>query len=75
MSKILSVEERVEILEKMNDKIFEIADDEIFNEWFTHALPDEPLEEDFVFIAEDLELFRKVTAVFCKIYKNFIKSA
>lgn len=69
MNKILSVEERTEIIKGMNDKILETGDEEMFYDWFTYGVPDNPTEEDFVFIAEDLDLWREVVAVFCKIYK------
>lgn len=75
MNNILSVEERVEIIKGMNDKILETGDEEILYDWFTYGVPDNPTEEDFVFIGKDLDLFREVATVFCKIYKNFIKSA
>lgn len=71
MNKILSIEERTEIIKEMNDKILETGGEELTYDWFTYAMPENPTEEDFVSIAKDLDLWRNVVAVFCKIYKIY----
>ena len=75
MNKILSIEERTEIIKEMNDKILETGDEEMAYDWFTYAMPENPTEKDFISIAKDLDLWRDVVTVFCLIYKNYLKSA
>lgn len=44
---------REKLLKDMHQYIIEIGDEDIYSEWITLAVPDEPTEEDFQSIAEN----------------------
>lgn len=46
---------RIKLLKDMHQYIIEIGDEEIYMDWVTLAVPDEPREDDFESIAEDNE--------------------
>ena len=46
---------RIKLLKDMHQYIIEIGDEEIYMDWVTLAVPDEPREDDFESIAEDDE--------------------
>lgn len=62
-------EQRIELLKGMNQYIIDMGDEEAYNVWFTLGVPDEPTDDDYESIAEDLTLWVFV----CKVFDDIIK--
>lgn len=60
---------RIDLLKQMHKYIIEIGDEEIYLDWVTLAVPDEPSDGDYEFIAESDEEWTDVCEVFGKLTK------
>lgn len=67
---MLNLEERTTLLRNMNYQVKLIEDENAYMEWINH-IPDEPDEEDFLEIAEDLEDFHSACVLFCKLITKY----
>ena len=67
---MLNLEERTTLLRNMNYQVKLIEDENAYMEWINH-IPDEPDEEDFLEIAEDLEDFHSACILFCKLITKY----
>lgn len=67
---MLNLEERTTLLRNMNYQVTLIEDENAYMEWINH-IPDEPDEEDFLEIAEDLEDFHSACVLFCKLITKY----
>lgn len=67
---MLNLEERTALLRNMNYQVKLIEDENAYMEWINH-IPDEPDEEDFLEIAEDLEDFHSACVLFCKLITKY----
>ena len=65
---------REKLLKDMHQYIIEIGDEEIYIDWVTLAVPDEPTEEDFESIAEDDETWIKTCELFGILSESDIKN-
>lgn len=61
------VEKRIEILKKLHEYFIEIGDEELYTIWIECGVPDEPSEEDYNYIASNIEEFCE-----CLSYANHI---
>lgn len=53
------VEIRVEILKKFHEYFIELGDEDLYMDWIVAGVPDEPSEEDYEYIANDISEFRE----------------
>lgn len=60
---------RIKLLKDMHQYIIEIGDEEIYMDWVTLAVPDEPREDDFESIAEDDENWCECCSLFYRLVK------
>lgn len=60
---------RIKLLKDMHQYIIEIGDEEIYMDWVTLAVPDEPREDDFESIAEDDENWCECCSLFYRLAK------
>ena len=67
---MLNLEERTALLRNMNYQVKLIEDENAYMEWI-NCIPDEPDEEDFLEIAEDLEDFHFACVLFCKLITKY----
>lgn len=65
---------REKLLKDMHQYIIEIGDEDIYIDWVTLAVPDEPTEEDFESIAEDDEMWIKTCELFGILSESDIKN-
>lgn len=61
---------RIKLLKEMNNYIIEMGDEEIFADWIAFGIPDEPLEDDFEFIAENDDEWNSVCELFGKLVRE-----
>ena len=54
----------------MHNFILSIGDEEIYEEWVTSCVPDEPSEDDYEFIASNETLWNEITEKFIQIIKH-----
>lgn len=64
---------RIKLLKDMHQYIIEIGDEEIYMDWVTLAVPDEPREDDFESIAEDDENWIECCSLFGRLVKYDIE--
>lgn len=55
---------RVNQLKAMHKMLLTASLDEIYSEWIMEGIPDEPIEEDFINIAEDDDEYWRVVELF-----------
>lgn len=60
-------ERRIAELKKMNENIINLGDEMIWWDWIEFAIPDEPSEEDYEFIADDIEEYMSVVRYYEKL--------
>lgn len=68
-----TIEIRVKLLKGMHQYIIEIGDEDIYMDWVTLAVPDEPREDDFESIAEDDENWVECCSLFGRLVKYDIE--
>lgn len=61
---------RVSSLNRMNNIILTLGDDDIWDEWTTYGLPDEATVSQLLDIAEDDEQYEGVVSVFLSIVES-----
>jgi len=61
------VQARIKMLKEMNKYIIEMGDEEIWMDWITLGVPDEPSEDDYEFIAENDNEWNDVCNLFGKL--------
>lgn len=66
-------EQRIELLKGMNQYILDLGDEEVYETWFTLGVPDEPTEDDYEFIAEDLKEWKYVCKLFGRLIRDYDK--
>ena len=59
---------RVKQLEQMHLSIIEQGDEDIYDDWITYGVPDQPTENDFLTIAEDDESYEEI----CSLYNRLM---
>lgn len=59
-----TVKVRAEMLMAMHDAVINLGDEELYMDWVTLAVPDEPTPEDFYDIAEDENFFEECSKLF-----------
>ena len=64
------IKTRMNLLQQMHNFILSIGDEEIYEEWVTFCVPDEPSEDDYEFIANDEILWNEITEKFIQIIKG-----
>ena len=64
------VQARIKMLKEMNKYIIEMGDEEIWMDWITLGVPDEPSEDDYEFIAENDDEWTDVCGLFGKLAKE-----
>ena len=55
---------RIKTLKFMNEHIKNLGDEEIWSDWITLGVPDEPNYDDYEFIAETDEEYESVSKLF-----------
>lgn len=60
---------RIKLLKAMHQYIIEIGDEDIYMDWVTLTVPDEPCEADFQFIAEEDENWIECCSLFGRLVK------
>ncbi len=60
---------RKKLLKDMHQYIIEMGDEDIYMDWTTLAVPDEPCEADFQFIAEEDENWIDT----CRLFGTLVK--
>lgn len=64
------IKTRMNLLQQMHNFILSIGDEEIYEEWVTSCVPDEPSEDDYEFIASNETLWNEITEKFIQIIKH-----
>lgn len=64
-------EQRIELLKGMNQYIIDLGDELAYDAWFSMGVPDEATDDDYEFIAEDLDHWVFVCNIFGAIIKEF----
>lgn len=64
-------EQRIQLLKEMNQYIIDLGDEEAYDTWFNLGVPDEPIESDYKFIAEDYEQWIYVCTLFGQLIKHY----
>jgi hypothetical protein len=64
-------EQRIELLKGMNQYIIDLGDEEIYDLWFLIGVPDEPSDDDYEFIAGDLEEWVKICRLFGELVTKY----
>ena len=57
-------EQRIELLKGMNQYIIDLGDEEAWYDWIGVGVPDEATEDDYEFIADDIEAWVGVCQLF-----------
>lgn len=55
---------RLDLVHQMHNYIMDTGDENIYEEWNTLCIPDEPCEEDFEMFASDPDFFRSMCEIF-----------
>ena len=64
-------EQRIELLQGMNQYIIDLGDEEVYETWFSLGVPDEPTDDDYEFIADDIEEWVYVCQLFGRLIKEY----
>ena len=64
-------EQRIELLKGMNQYIIDLGDEEVYREWFSCGVPDEATEDDYNFIANDIEEWVYVCQLFGRLIGEY----
>lgn len=64
------IKTKMNLLQQMHNFILNIGDEEIYEEWVTSCVPDEPSEDDYEFIASNEILWNEITEKFIQIIKR-----
>lgn len=64
------IKTKMNLLQQMHNFILDIGDEEIYEEWVTSCVPDEPSEDDYEFIASNETLWNEITEKFIQIIKH-----
>lgn len=64
---------RIEKLKAMHNIMLNINDESYYYTW-VYTIPDEPTEEDFIDIAEDIEAYNEVEELFKRLIVKAIKN-
>ena len=61
---------RIEQLKAMHSLMQNANDEEIYMTWITLGVPDEPHEDDFVYIAEDDDAYNECFDLFVRLIRD-----
>lgn len=61
---------RINLLKQMNEYICEMGDEEIWMDWITLGVPDEPSEDDYEFIAENDDEWNDICNLFGRLARE-----
>ena len=64
-------EQRIQLLKGMNQYIIDLGDEEIYEAWFSLGVPDEPTDDDYEFIAGDIEEWVYVCQLFGRLIGEY----
>ena len=64
-------EQRIELLKGMNQYIINLGDEEAYDMWFSCGVPDEPTEDDYEFIADNIEEWVYVCQLFGRLIGEY----
>lgn len=64
-------EQRIKLLKEMNQYIIDLGDEEVYDTWFSLGVPDEPTEDDYECIAEDVEQWAYICHLFGQLIKDY----
>lgn len=64
---------RIRKLRAMHEMVLNIDDENYYMTWI-YTVPDEPSEEDFIDIAEDIDMYNEVEELFKKLIVKAIKN-
>ena len=64
-------EQRIELLKGMNQYIIDLGDEEVYETWFSVGVPDEATDDDYEFIAENLEEWVSICKLFGAIVNEY----
>lgn len=62
---------RIELLKGMNQYIIDMGDEEIYETWFSLGVPDEATDDDYEFIANDIEEWVYVCQLFGRLIREY----
>lgn len=61
---------RINLLKQMNEYICKMGDEEIWMDWITLGVPDEPSEDDYEFIAENDDEWNDICNLFGRLARE-----
>lgn len=64
-------EQRIELLKGMNQYIIDFGDELVYDAWFSMGVPDEPTDDDYEFIANDIEEWVFVCQLFGRLIGEY----
>ncbi len=64
---------RIRKLKAMHELVLNIDDENYYMTWI-YTIPDEPTEEDFIDIAEDVEMYNEIEELFKRLITKAIKN-
>ena len=65
---------RLELLHNMHNIVLHLNNENAYyNNWIVYGMPDEPTEDDFEYIADNLDEFKDITTAFYKVVASYGK--
>ena len=64
-------EQRIELLKGMNQYILNLGDEDVYEAWFAVGVPDEATDDDYEFIAGDLEEWVDICKLFGRLVAEY----
>ena len=64
-------EQRIQLLKGMNQYIINLGDEEVYDPWFSCGVPDEATDDDYEFIADNIEEWVYVCQLFGRLIGEY----
>ena len=68
-----NIKERISNLKKMNQAVIGLGDENLWETWIAVAVPDEPSDEDYEYIAKNETIYNDVVRIFAQIVLWYLK--
>ena len=64
-------EQRIELLKGMHQYIIDFGDEEMYETWFSLGIPDEPTDDDYEFITDNIGEWVSICQLFGRLIKEY----
>lgn len=65
------MEDRISVLKSMHNIMIHMNNEDAYWRWVTLGVPDEPSEDDYIFIASNDESFKECVEHFTDVFKEY----